>query len=275
MSTSRYEIGWEGDKSPELRYITYSRYDNEWISVEHSHAIAEMLYIISGEGQVAIASQRHRIAKDDFVIIPPHWMHTEFSSSAQPLEYLCIGVSGVDIVSGIEDFDPIVDLGVARGQVSGMMTGIYREMQRKLPEYEIMAKSLFYSLLVKLVRDRIIDVSQDEERLMRSNIAEVKRYIDAHYAESFTLDDLASIAALSKYHLVREFKAATGASPMDYLLARRITESKKLLAGTEYPISDIAESVGFSSSSYFSQRFHKVTGMTPMSWRRNSLGGLP
>ena len=273
MSIARYEIGHSGKgHDPELRYITHSRYDNEWLSVVHSHSIAEMLYILSGEGQVAIASQRHRIAKDDFVIIPPHWMHTEFSSSAQPLEYLCIGVSGVDIVSGMEDFDPIVDLGVARGQVSGMMTGIYREMQRKLPEYEIMAKSLFYNLMVLLVRNRIIDVGGGDERTMRSNIADVKNYMDEHYAEDIRLDQLASIAALSKFHLIREFKAEVGSSPMDYLLGRRITESKNLLAGTELSVSDIAEAVGFSSGSYFSQRFKLTVGMTPLAFRQNSHG---
>ena len=240
MSIARYEIGHSGKgHDPELRYITHSRYDNEWLSVVHSHSIAEMLYILDGEGQIVIGSGRRQISSDEFVIIPPHLMHTEISSSQRPLEYICLGVANMSAVSDLDDFDPIVDLGTSRETVLSLIRGIYREMQRRLPEYEIMAKSLFYNLMVLLVRNRIIDVG---------------------------------IAALSKFHLIREFKAEVGSSPMDYLLGRRITESKNLLAGTELSVSDIAEAVGFSSGSYFSQRFKLTVGMTPLAFRQNSHG---
>ena len=275
MSTARYEIG-SSDKSssPQLRYITHSRYDNEWLSIVHSHSIAEMLYILSGKGSIVISGTRRDIAHDDFVIIPPHLMHTEISSSEEPLEYLCLGVANITLASPPDDFDPIVDLGTSRESVLSLIRGIYREMQRRQSEYELMSRSLFYHLMVTLIRGRLIDVGQDEELSMRSNIAEVKAYIDESYAKSFTLDDLASIAALSKYHLIREFKQAVGLSPMDYLLAKRITESKKLLVDTEWSVSDIGEAVGFSSGSYFAQRFRRVTGMSPIQFRQNSHRGV-
>lgn len=273
MSIARYEIGRsEKGYDPELRYITHSRYDNEWLSVVHSHSIAEMLYILDGEGQIVIGSSRRQISSDEFVIIPPHLMHTEISSSRHPLEYICLGVANMSAVSDLDDFDPIVDLGTSRETVLSLIRGIYREMQRRLPEYEIMAKSLFYNLMVLLVRNRVIDVGGEDERTMRSNIADVKSYMDEHYAEDIRLDELASIAALSKFHLIREFKAEVGSSPMDYLLGKRITESKNLLAGTELSVSDIAEAVGFSSGSYFSQRFKLTVGMTPLAFRQNSHG---
>lgn len=273
MSIARYEIGHSGKgHDPELRYITHSRYDNEWLSVVHSHSIAEMLYILDGEGQIVIGSSRRQISSDEFVIIPPHLMHTEISSSQRPLEYICLGVANMSAVSDLDDFDPIVDLGTSRETVLSLIRGIYREMQRRLPEYEIMARSLFYNLMVLLVRNRVIDVGGEDERTMRSNIADVKNYMDEHYAEDIRLDQLAAIAALSKFHLIREFKAEVGSSPMDYLLGRRITESKNLLAGTELSVSDIAEAVGFSSGSYFSQRFKLTVGMTPLAFRQNSHG---
>ena len=256
MSTARYEItDQENGVMPELKYITHSRYDNEWLSVIHSHSIAEMIYVVSGVG------------KDDFVLIPPHLMHTEISSSQNPLEYICLGISNITLASDEREFDPLLNLSSLRENVYSIIVGIYREMQKKQPEYEMMARSLFYQLLVLLIRRRVINVGIEEIQEMRSNIADVKSYIDEHYAEAITLDGLASIAALSKYHLIREFKAAVGTSPMEYLLEKRITESKKLLAGTEHSISDIADSVGFSSGSYFSQRFRLITGMTPLKFR--------
>ena len=266
MSTARYEITDKKDGvMPELKYITHSRYDNEWLSVIHSHSIAEMIYVISGEGSIITGESTRAISRNDFVLIPPHLMHTEISSSQHPLEYICLGISNITLASDEKEFDPLLNMGSARENVYSMIVGIYREMQKKQPEYEMMARSLFYQLLVLLIRRKII---------MRSNIADVKSYIDEHYAEAITLDELASIAALSKYYLIREFKAAVGTSPMEYLLEKRITESKKMLAGTEHSISDIADSVGFSSASYFAQRFRLITGMTPLRWRMNSHGGL-
>ena len=212
--------------------------------------------------------------RNDFVLIPSHLMHTEISSSQHPLEYICLGISNITLASDEKEFDPLLSMGRARENVYSMIVGIYREMQKKQPEYEMMARSLFYQLLVLLIRRKIINVGVEEMHEMRSNIADVKSYIDEHYAEAITLDELASIAALSKYYLIREFKAAVGTSPMGYLLEKRITESKKMLAGTEHSISDIADSVGFSSGSYFAQRFRLITGMTPLRFRMNSHGGL-
>ena len=275
MSTARYEITDKKDGvMPELKYITHSRYDNEWLSVIHSHSIAEMIYVISGEGSIITGESTRAISRNDFVLIPSHLMHTEISSSQHPLEYICLGISNITLASDEKEFDPLLSMGSARENVYSMIVGIYREMQKKQPEYEMMARSLFYQLLVLLIRRKIINVGVEEIHEMRSNIADVKSYIDEHYAEAITLDELASIAALSKYYLIREFKAAVGTSPMGYLLEKRITESKKMLAGTEHSISDIADSVGFSSGSYFAQRFRLITGMTPLRWRMNSHGGL-
>lgn len=275
MSISRYEIRVDNESLlPQLRYITYSRYDNEWLSVVHSHSILEMLYIISGDGQIVIGSEQRDIRENQFVIIPPHLMHTEISSKDRPLEYLCLGISNITVLSADESFDPVADLGNSRDDVFSLIRNIYREMQRKQGGYEMMARSCFYRLMVLLIRNRVLEMGVSEEKLIRSNIADAKEYIDIHYAEQFSLDTLASVANLSKYHLIREFSSAVGSSPMEYLLSKRVTEAKNLLAGTELSISDIAESVGFSSGSYFSQRFRLVTGMTPMEFRTHSHGGL-
>ena len=265
MSTVRYEIGGASAvPEPRLRYITHSRYNNEWLSAVHSHSIAEMLYVLDGSGSIVISGAQRTIEAGDFVMIPPHLPHTEISSSQNPLEYICLGVSEITVPSQAGAFNPIISLGNIKDSVRGIILDIYREIRRKKPECEMMVKSLFYNFIVILLRSHVIDIAKDEEKAMRSNIAEVKGYIDEHYAESLRLDALADIATLSKFHLIREFKNELGTSPMEYILGKRVTESKKLLAGTELSISNIAEAVGFSSGSYFSQRFRIVTGMSPM-----------
>ncbi len=272
MSTVRYDIGSSREDSPGLKYITHSLFENEWLSVVHSHAVAELIYVIAGEGSIVYGLGRREISRDDFIVVPPHLMHTEISSSQQPLEYYCLGVSNVTLASPKEDYDPVLELGVNRQAVLGMIEGIFREMQRRQPEYEMMAHSLFEQLLVLLIRRKVIDIGLEEAVDMRSNIADVKQYIDSHYAEQINLDKLAELACLSKFHLIREFRQAMGTSPIDYLQETRVTEAKRLLAGTEFSVGDIAEAVGFSSASYFAQRFKAVSGMSPMTFRRRSHG---
>jgi len=87
--------------------------------------------------------------------------------------------------------------------------------------------------------------------------------------EDITLQTLSDLTYLNKYYLVHAFKNYKGVSPINYLINRRLIEAKHLLATTNYPISKIAASIGFSSQSYFSQVFRKETGMSPNAYRQN------
>ena len=85
--------------------------------------------------------------------------------------------------------------------------------------------------------------------------------------EDFNLDELAKMFNISKYYFVRIFKKEFSKGPMAYLEEVRVRVAKNLLASTENRITDIALNLGFSSSSYFSQRFKILTGITPYDYR--------
>ena len=96
----------------------------------------------------------------------------------------------------------------------------------------------------------------------------VRRYIDNHFKENLTLDQLAGLAHISKYHLSHAFQKEFQTSPISYLIARRIQESKFLLRETDHTLSQIAQILGFSSLSYFSQSFRRLEGSSPMEYRK-------
>ena len=100
--------------------------------------------------------------------------------------------------------------------------------------------------------------------------AAVRRYIDSHFKESLSLDVLAEVAHVNKYYLVHTFSKEYGISPINYLISRRIAESKQLLSDTDHSLSQISHMLGFSSPSYFSQSFRKLEGVSPMEYRRQS-----
>lgn len=96
----------------------------------------------------------------------------------------------------------------------------------------------------------------------------VRRYIDNHFKENLSLDQLAQLAHLNKYYLAHSFRREFGVSPINYLMSRRIEESRFLLRETDHPLSLIAQILGFSSLSYFSQCFRRMEGVSPLEYRR-------
>ena len=85
-----------------------------------------------------------------------------------------------------------------------------------------------------------------------------------------SLEELAELVHVNKYHLVHTFSTDYGLSPIQYLISRRIEEGKNLLRTTDYSIAQIASFSGFSSQSYFAQTFQKSMGMSPTQYRRQA-----
>lgn len=92
-------------------------------------------------------------------------------------------------------------------------------------------------------------------------------YLSSHYMDPVTLEETASHVGLNPAYFSTLFKQSCGSSFKEYLNMIRIEESKRLLANTDYPILDIAVSVGFEDQSYFSKVFKKYTGLTPKQYR--------
>ena len=90
----------------------------------------------------------------------------------------------------------------------------------------------------------------------------VRRYIDEHYADALSLNDLATLVSLNSSYFLRIFKKAVGLSPHAYLTQVRINRAKELMAaGT--PLTEIAANTGFYDQSHFSNRFKRIFGVTP------------
>lgn len=100
----------------------------------------------------------------------------------------------------------------------------------------------------------------------------VQEYVASHLAGTIRLQQLAALAGLSPFHFSRAFKVSTGLSPHAYVLHCRISESKRLLSGSNLTISDVARRVGFSGTGQLSRRFRDFTGTTPTAFRLLSRG---
>ena len=101
----------------------------------------------------------------------------------------------------------------------------------------------------------------------RAEIRAVCDYLAANYAKSVSLDALAKIVCLSKYHLLRSFTKETGITPYCYLETIRIDRAKDLLKRGNLP-AEVAQETGFSDQSHFTNAFKRMIGLTPGQFRR-------
>ncbi len=257
-----------------LLYASASRYNGDWHSSLHTHYCSELFYVTDGQGQFQIEDQVYPVSAHDLVIVNPNVEHTEMSHNAHPLAYIVIGIEDVELVSSDEDEEVhfrIINLKEIKDIVRFYFDHILEEISGNTPDSEIMCRNLMENLVILLSRQEnfAITLTPIQKKSTRLCIA-VRQYIDNHFKENLSLEMLAEITHVSKYHMVHVFTEEYGISPINYLIYKRIEEGKKLLQTTDYSLALIGRTLGFSSPSYFSQVFKKHADCTPLEYRKQS-----
>lgn len=135
-------------------------------------------------------------------------------------------------------------------------------------------KELFFSLAENLVADQvqvfkqlqsIRSVKPETRRELCRRILQGKEFIDSHFTQSLTIEQIARAAGMSEYHFFRLFKQTIGVSPYQYILAKRLKTASQLLK-SDYSVSDVAITMGFSDIYSFSKAFKKHFGVSPTNY---------
>src|SRR5262245_43042736 len=135
------------------------------------------------------------------------------------------------------------------------------------------AESLANLLAVHLVRNASgprPPASRSDGALPQRKLRAVVEYVEEHLDVSPTLGQMAAIAHLSAYHFTRQFKAATGLPPHQYVILRRVERAKLLLQRGDLSLAEIAVGAGFTDQSKFSHTFKRVVGVSPRQFRRSA-----
>ena len=275
---SRYYYGSGNDRSfplggtAKLLNVASYKYGDDWHCVPHTHNHTELFFIVSGKGQFLIQDQAVPVDVNNLVIINPNIPHAETSLSAQPLEYIVLGISGIELATGENSNGQFCVLDHYESlDTSSCLRNILREMEQKNTGYEDVCQAYMEILIIRLMRNTALAIPSEPQTVSANRqCAAVRRYIDLHFKEPLTLELLAEEGHMNKYYLSHTFKREYGISPINYLIARRINESKYLLTETDLSMSQIAQLLGFSSLSYFSQVFRRIQNVSPKEYRQNT-----
>lgn len=141
---------------------------------------------------------------------------------------------------------------------------LLKESTEKYWGHRIKIQSVFQELLISFVRL----FTADKDETVDKTVVLAKKFLEAYPDKNLDLEELADKCVVSKSHLCRVFKKATGQTVSQYLNQVRIERACKLLSATNVPIEEIAFAAGFNNASYFFRVFKKQIGKLPLEWRK-------
>ncbi|KAB3531117.1 response regulator transcription factor [Alkaliphilus serpentinus] len=159
--------------------------------------------------------------------------------------------------------------------------------QRILPNYSDEGKDYYNSYLhlileiedlqelklayINYLKNTVRRLDEYRKRELRGLIAKAIKYIDDHYKQNISLDDVAKEINMSYHYFSKFFKDSTGKNFVDYLTELRIEKSKQILRDSSINIKEVCFEVGYNDPNYFSKIFKKITGITPTDYRNHAL----
>jgi AraC family transcriptional regulator len=158
--------------------------------------------------------------------------------------------------------------------LAAIASALVAELERETSAGPLLADTLAASLAARLVQRQLGrrpypgDGRLGPGAIDRGRLRRVLDYIEANLEADLSLEQLAGVACLSRFHFARAFKAAVGLSPHRHVSARRLEHAKRLLRRDDRSLADIALALNFSCQANFTRAFVQATGQTPGRYRR-------
>lgn len=240
----------------------------------------EIRLVRNGKGQHTVGGCTYTIGPGDILVYNAGVLHDECPDPQEGMDIFSCSVRDVRI-KGLQENHllpegscPVIQSGVYSAEIEALLSMLYTanltmraEEKQKEVDKELTTYLLFALLLI------IRKADDNKERTMQGEkqdlVKQILDYIDAHYLEQITVNDMSRDLNLSRYYLSHVFKEAVGYSPMQYVIRRRIGEAQNWLLMSDKSVTDIAYIVGYNSASNFNNAFQKMIGLTPQRYREH------
>jgi AraC-like DNA-binding protein/mannose-6-phosphate isomerase-like protein (cupin superfamily) len=243
----------------------------------HCHTLYELYFFISGSGEYYIEGSRVHLMPYTLILMRPADYHYFHVTGASPYERCALHFHP-DILSGPDRTFLLGPFGDNRSdsddpavfsvQRYPELIAAFRRLDRAclLPEDERrpMSQAILTEILTLIIgcRRRPCQAEESTRMITRTLVSDIIEHLNAHLADRLTLDKLAATFFVSKYHLCRTFKRATGATVLEYLTQKRILQARNLLE-QGMPPATVASQCGFGDYSTFYRAYRQLTGHAP------------
>jgi AraC family transcriptional regulator len=175
-------------------------------------------------------------------------------------------------IAGIDNIELLERVGFEDPTTARIMEMLGREASAADPSATLFMEQATDLLCTQLVRGhssyRALAVAGARGGLADWRVKKVDAYMREHLDQPISLDQLADLVGLSRFHFATAFRQATGRTPHDYLTDVRMERARVLLSNPSQPVTDIAFAVGYGTPSAFAASFRKTVGMTPTAFRQ-------
>lgn len=250
----------------------------------HWHQCCEIMLVHGGQGSIVVNQQMYDIRRGMLFFFQPHQLH-RVSSEVSP---------ECPFIRTLFYIDPLTAEHLLQGfgRRKAVFTALWQDNSRacgfdlgdstEAAEWACRSynqsrgaageESEDITLLLLQLLDCIgiaggLPGGTGERRSLRYS-EQIMSWIEAHYQEDITLEQLAALTHLSKSYVSRIFHQETGSRLVDYLTARRLRQACRLLETTDLSVEQIGAAAGFPNPSYFNQLFKRVLGTTPLKYRK-------
>ncbi len=272
-----------------IRKLTLLEQDNDPERF-HYHDFCEITCVLSGFADYFINGTKYEVEPGDIIIfnqVEPHgWTVTERSMDVLVLTFAPEVVSDPSASSENEYLKPFFYLGShfrnlisstdeRTGEIRGIMDEIAKEARCKEKGYEGMIRADIMRILTLLIRhyeneNPEPDISLNEKKRSMKRLEQAIYYINSHYTDAVTLEEVAALAYMSPNYFSSYFKNVTNRGFSEYLTMLRLNRVQELFLTTDRSVSSIAMECGFRNMSNFYRLYKKHIGPLPGRKSRNS-----
>lgn len=237
-------------------------------NVSNWHRNIEILVILEGDGYFQYGAEEIRVLANDIIIVNSGTLHRAHSQGTLSYEYLIID-ENFCLKNGISTENTIFENHFRDNSTKNL----FLTATKRIKEYNSDKNSSFSApQAINAVLSLLIDICLNhtkakEDTVSSQSISEkyvkqVIEYIGDNFCEQISLDELAKMCNITKYHLIREFKRYTGQTIFTYINILKCKKAQVCLMNG-LTVTETATECGFDNVSYFSQVYKKIMGVSP------------
>lgn len=250
--------------------ITDATYEWEGRTREGGGVIFQ--YTVAGEGKLRFGEEEVALKVGHAFLVEArsdyrYWFDPEAGACWEFLWIRITGPGAEEFVQNIHGMSGPVLVLQPEGKSVRLLYKLHENLiQERLADDKYIISMHVYEWMLELLRGAETG-GEDGRSDVPPAFERAASYMNDHFNQPISLEQVAAYARLSKHHLSRLFPRYYGFSPIHYLRRKRVREALRLLRDTDLSATEIASSVGFDTLGYFGKVFREIVGMSPTDYR--------
>lgn len=259
---------------------------SEMTALGHWHEDLEFIVIMQGKMLYSVNGTDYLLEEGQGIFVNSGQFHYGHSFNQTDCKFLCLllpltllnppeAIKAAYVTPLLESghypfciLNPVLS---AHARILEYLKGIHTLCRNQEPAFELELESIIFSLW-KLLYEDFMQTPEETKHEISPHLGELRHmigFIQRHYSEKITLEQIAAAGNLSRSGCCKLFQSLLHTSPVAYVINYRIHKSIELLRTTELTVTEISYYCGFSNTSYYIKMFKRATGVSPLTYRKS------